>query len=281
MAFLSKNRLHNYIFRALILLLIFSNSSCTLEAKKIPSGTPATRTIPEENDIPIHGDYDGDGKSDLVFYRPRNSGFYGRLSIKGKKLESHFGVTGDIPVSGDFDGDGKSDIAVYRMQSGVWSYKSSKDDLTYHKKFGGVGFFPFPKDFNQDGKCDLGIRDFKDNKVQTLDLKTNKTKAYGIESIKDLKNNDITEIYREKYSSNLYKSGFANLNLIKKHILENKEELITKGIKQDFGKNIEGISFAFDLDLDFADDLIIYNEDSMIFSIFQSTSGYKLEEING
>jgi hypothetical protein len=88
----------------------------------LQSGNNLVKTIQFglAEDKPQTGDFDNDGRDDLVVFRPSNSFWYRISSSSGVSSYSAFGVSGDKPVSGDFDGDGKSDLAIFRPSTGVW-----------------------------------------------------------------------------------------------------------------------------------------------------------------
>src|SRR5262249_1053572 len=62
----------------------------------------------------IEGDFDGDGKTDFVVFRPSDTFWYILQSSNGQPQFLKWGLAGDIPLQGDYDGDGKSDAAVWR-----------------------------------------------------------------------------------------------------------------------------------------------------------------------
>ena len=85
-------------------------------------------------DLPVPGDYDGDGKIDIAAYRPATGSWFVLLSTTNwaTYVTYQWGVSADIPVPADYDGDGKTDIALYRPPTGTWYVlKSSTNSTTY------------------------------------------------------------------------------------------------------------------------------------------------------
>ena len=64
--------------------------------------------------MPVPGDYDGDGKADLMIYQVASGLWLGALSSQGYAVSGLAGIGGPamIPRPGDYDNDGKTDPAV-------------------------------------------------------------------------------------------------------------------------------------------------------------------------
>jgi len=122
-------------------------------------------------DVPLLGDFDGDGLSDLVIYRGGASGhgnWYVRRSstaYSSAQLIATFGMwDGDVPLLGNFDGDGKADLVIYRGGStwhGNWYVRKSSDSYSSATLIATFGIWdgdiPLLGDFDGDGKADLFI----------------------------------------------------------------------------------------------------------------------------
>ena len=121
--------------------------------------------------IPITGDWDGDGDDDIGGFNPGNNKFYlyilnlGTSSAISYK-DVPFGVSGDKPIIGDWDGDGDSDVGVYREYDPDYSNNlvfyfdldlgGDQADLT-PAPFGNNGDVAVIGDWDNDGDDDVGL----------------------------------------------------------------------------------------------------------------------------
>ena len=109
----------------------------------------------------VRGDQDGEGRSDLVVFRPSNGAWFALQSSTGYStwLGKSWGADGDLPLGGDLDGDGQMDLIVYRPEYGVWFALTSASEYDYVSYFvrgwGAVGDTPISGDLDGDGRMDL------------------------------------------------------------------------------------------------------------------------------
>ena len=117
-------------------------------------------------DLPMVGDWDGDGDETPGLYRQidgfvylRNSNSQGVADIR-----FFFGNPGDIPLAGDFDGDGFDSVAIYRPAAGqifiinkLGANEGGLGAADYSYFFGNPGDKPFVGDFDGDGDDEVGL----------------------------------------------------------------------------------------------------------------------------
>lgn len=76
-------------------------------------GGTIVRLIPNTDPPKAKFDFDGDGKSDLVVYRPSDQTWYLKRSSDGFAY-AHFGLADDLLAAGHYDNDGRTDIGIFR-----------------------------------------------------------------------------------------------------------------------------------------------------------------------
>jgi hypothetical protein len=132
-------------------------------------------TFGAANDLPVVGDWNGDGIDTPGVFRPGTGQFTVTDSTATNPAFSlgvtrvNFGDAGDLPIAGDWDGDGKDSVAVYRPGTGETFFTNA--DIS--NKFApivtlspGIDFvaflgvaedLPFAGDWNGDGVDSLGL----------------------------------------------------------------------------------------------------------------------------
>jgi FG-GAP-like repeat len=112
-------------------------------------------------DIPVPGDYDGDGQIDIAVFRSTTGEWFIARSAS-PPLQVGWGTNGDVPVPADYDGDHRTDLAVFRPSSGEWFILNSSNGTLTQYTFGApestnLRDLPMAGDYDRDGRADLGI----------------------------------------------------------------------------------------------------------------------------
>lgn len=109
-------------------------------------------------EIPLPGDYTGDGRPELVLVRNYQ---WQIVDIVHSQVifTGVFGASGDDLVPGDYDGDGKIDKAVFRRATGQWLYypSSAGGGIEYAFHWGNSSDIPVPADYDGDNKTDFAV----------------------------------------------------------------------------------------------------------------------------
>ncbi|HMS40480.1 MAG TPA: VCBS repeat-containing protein, partial [Pyrinomonadaceae bacterium] len=94
----------------------------------------------------VQGDYTGDGKADVAFFRPSSSEWFVLRSEDFSFYAFPFGTSTDIPAPGDYDGDGRFDATVFRPSNSTW-YSNRTTAGILIQQFGIAGDKPVPSAF--------------------------------------------------------------------------------------------------------------------------------------
>jgi subtilisin family serine protease len=120
-------------------------------------GTNAQQLFGLSTDLPVPGDYNGDGVSEIAVFRGSEGAWYISQGSAQSFSRVQWGMNGDVPVPADYDGDGRTDIAVWRPASGTWYILQTSDGALHSTQFGTNGDKVVPGDYDGDGKTDVAV----------------------------------------------------------------------------------------------------------------------------
>lgn len=138
---------------------VYRPTTATFFLRNTNSGGIADLTITYgvAQDIPIVGDWDGDGDDTIGVYR--NGTFFLRnTNTSGPAdITFSFGSPGDLPVAGDWNGDGIDTIGVYRNGTFFLRNTNSTGAANLTFTFGVAGDQPLSGDWNNDSNDTVGV----------------------------------------------------------------------------------------------------------------------------
>jgi hypothetical protein len=112
------------------------------------------------NDVPVIGDWDGNGIDEMGVFRPHLGRFYldtGNRGYEAIEPSYQFGLPTDKPVVGDWNGDGVDDLGVFRPSTGQFILDTGQRGYEGHEittstyQFGLSTDTPIVGDWNGDG----------------------------------------------------------------------------------------------------------------------------------
>lgn len=112
----------------------------------------------ETCDIPIVGDWDGDGDDTIGIVRPVGGVLQWHLSNNNSTATVYsYGNATDLPVAGDWDGNGTDTIGVFRPSEAKWYLSNDNSTATYVFPYGNSTDRPVVGDWDGDGDVTIGI----------------------------------------------------------------------------------------------------------------------------
>ncbi|MEP7289307.1 MAG: choice-of-anchor Q domain-containing protein [Chloroflexota bacterium] len=143
---------------------VFRPSTATfyLRNSNTTGSADITTALGVSTDLPVVGDWNGDGIDTVGIYRSSTGQFFLRDSnTAGAPIVYSFalGVNGDVPMAGDWDGDGKDGVGVFRPSNGLIYLKNSLTTgfANFQMVLGIPGDVPVAGDWNHDGKDSPGV----------------------------------------------------------------------------------------------------------------------------
>jgi hypothetical protein len=108
-------------------------------------------------DVPVSGDWDGNGRTEVGVFRPRPGTNTFRLRHKdGTATVVRLGLPGDVPVTGDWNGNGITDVGVWTRQTRIFLLRTDAG-RTRTIRLGGLRDVPVTGDWDGNGRTEVGV----------------------------------------------------------------------------------------------------------------------------
>ncbi len=234
-------------------------NDCFFETAGIQNTNYQIATLGKRGDLPIYGDFNGDGSTDFGVYQyiPGGNKWYLLDGLTRTTLEERFGEAGDLPVPGDYDGDGKTDHVVFRPRNNGFYGTLSDRNKWLEIHHGVTGDIPVPKDYDGDKRVDIATY-----RISGGSWLIKSSKNYDIKQIMlggidylpipaDYDGDKKTDIAVWNYKTNDCKIIFSNFNQI-------LSESISNEIKQKLN-NIKCFPLPADYDGDGRAELVFWD----------------------
>ncbi|MBD0674168.1 DUF1906 domain-containing protein [Streptomyces sp. CBMA156] len=120
-------------------------------------GVAGSTMFGNPGDVPLVGDWNGDGKDTFGVYRPSEGWFYLSNDNASVAVSAGFGNPGDVPLVGDWNGDGRDTIGIYRPSTQDFVWTDDNVNVVRTQQMGSAGDVPVVGDWNGDGRDTIGV----------------------------------------------------------------------------------------------------------------------------
>jgi len=143
---------------------IFRPSTKTwyLKDTNAATGSYTNLVFGASTDIPLSGDWNGDGIKEIGVFRPSTGTFYlksNNSASSSSYTKFVFGNSTYTPIVGDWNGDGIDTVGVFRPSTKTWYLKATNAATGAYTKFvyGASTDKPIVGDWNGDGTDTIGV----------------------------------------------------------------------------------------------------------------------------
>ncbi|MCZ7402831.1 MAG: right-handed parallel beta-helix repeat-containing protein [Candidatus Methanoperedens sp.] len=136
---------------------IYRNGSFYLRNSNSAGSADLSFIYGVDGDIPLVGDWNGDGVDTVGIYRHGAFYLHNSNSAGSADISFIYGVDGDIPLVGDWNGDGIDTVGIYRAGAFYLRNSNSAGNADLSFIYGVDGDTPLVGDWNGDGTDTVGI----------------------------------------------------------------------------------------------------------------------------